>query len=135
MQCAECIQCTFPPLISPITKLSISCKSPRRSSSSKESKSDSRSRSGKNKAHFAGETAAMFFVFVHNSPLNHSFRRQTVYNLNRYPTPQMVSMYCGLFVFISIFSRIFLMCTVTVAISPIDSISHILRNNSSFVNT
>ncbi len=35
----------------------------------------------------------------------------------------------------SIFSRIFLMCTVTVAISPMDSISQILENNSSFVYT
>ena len=57
------------------------------------------------------------------------------YNLNLYPTPQIVSIYCGLLVFISIFSRIFLICTVTVAISPTDSISQISRNNSSFVNT
>ena len=40
-------------------------------------------------------------------------------------TPQMVSIYCGLEVSYSIFSRIFLICTVTVAISPIDSMSQI----------
>ena len=61
--------------------------------------------------------------------------RRSFYNLKRYPTPQIVSIYCGLLVFISIFSRIFLICTVTVAISPTDSISQISRNNSSFVNT
>ena len=48
---------------------------------------------------------------------------------------QIVSMYWGLAVFISIFSRIFLICTVTVAISPMDSISQILENSSSLVNT
>ena len=35
----------------------------------------------------------------------------------------------------SISHESFLICTVTVAISPIDSISQILLNNSSFVNT
>ena len=60
------------------------------------------------------------------------FNNQT---LNRYPTPQIVSIYCGFAVLNSIFSRIFLICTVTVAISPIDSISQILLNNSSFVYT
>lgn len=57
------------------------------------------------------------------------------YTLNRYPTPHIVSIYCGLDVSNSIFSLIFLICTVTVAISPIDSISQISRNNSSFVYT
>src|SRR5699024_5920238 len=56
-------------------------------------------------------------------PFYHSF-----YTLNRYPTPHMVSIYWGFAVLNSIFSRIFLICTVTVAISPIDSISQILLN-------
>ena len=51
--------------------------------------------------------------------------------LKRYPTPQIVSIYCGFDVSNSIFSRIFLMCTVTVAISPIDSIFQIWRKSSS----
>ena len=57
------------------------------------------------------------------------------YTLNRYPTPHIVSIYCGLDVSTSTFSRIFLICTVTVAISPMDSISQISRNNSSFEYT
>ena len=57
------------------------------------------------------------------------------YTLNRYPTPHIVSIYCGLDVSTSTFSRIFLICTVTVAISPMDSISQILENSSSLVNT
>ena len=57
------------------------------------------------------------------------------YNLKRYPTPQIVSIYCGFDVSISTFSRIFLICTVTVAISPMDSISQISRKSSSLVYT
>ena len=47
----------------------------------------------------------------------------------------MVSIYWGFAVLNSIFSRIFLICTVTVAISPMDSMSQILLNSSSFVYT
>ena len=57
------------------------------------------------------------------------------HTLNRYPTPHIVSIYCGFAVLNSIFSRIFLICTVTVAISPNDSISQISRKSSSLVNT
>ena len=57
------------------------------------------------------------------------------YTLNLYPTPHIVSIYCGLDVSTSTFSRIFLICTVTVAISPMDSISQISRNNSSLEYT
>ena len=57
------------------------------------------------------------------------------YSLKRYPTPQIVSIYCGFAVFISIFSRIFLICTVTVAISPTESIFQISLKSSSLVNT
>lgn len=40
-----------------------------------------------------------------------------------------------LYISVSIFSRIFFICTVTVAISPIDSISQISLNSSSFAYT
>ena len=74
-------------------------------------------------------------AFIKQEAMCHKTHCFLFYNLNLYPTPQIVSIYCGLLVFISIFSRIFLICTVTVAISPTDSISQISRNNSSFVNT
>ncbi len=40
------------------------------------------------------------------------------HTLNLYPYPQLVSIYCGFEGSVSIFSRIFLICTVTVAFSP-----------------
>ena len=64
-----------------------------------------------------------------------SMQNLRFYTLKRYPTPQIVSIYWGFAVLNSIFSRIFLICTVTVAISPMDSISQILENSSSFVKT
>ena len=55
--------------------------------------------------------------------------------LNLYPTPQIVSMYCGFEVLNSIFSLIFLIWTVTVAMSPTLSMFHILAKSSSLLNT
>ena len=72
-------------------------------------------------------------AFIKQEAMCHKTHCFLFYNLNLYPTPQIVSIYCGLLVFISIFSRIFLICTVTVAISPTDSISQISRNNSSSI--
>ena len=58
-----------------------------------------------------------------------------LYPLNLYPTPQIVSINCGLELSCSIFSLIFLICTVTVEISPIDSSPHTSLNKSSFEYT
>ena len=84
-----------------------------------------------------------FFVYLESTFLiykkgpHHSLAESSLssYTLNLYPTPQIVSIYCGCEVSYSIFSRIFLICTVTVAMSPIDSISQISRKSSSLLYT
>src|SRR5690606_28470155 len=57
------------------------------------------------------------------------------YFLNRYPTPQIVSINCGLDGSSSIFSLIFLIWTVTVVVSPIESYPQIRSNKCSLLNT
>lgn len=63
-----------------------------------------------------------------------SMQNLRFYTLKRYPTPQIVSILGFCCIKFDFFPD-FLICTVTVAISPMDSISQILENSSSFVKT
>lgn len=68
--------------------------------------------------------------------LDFKFNRLQIQSMrNRYPAPQTVSINCVLSLFCPSLSLSLLMCTVTVAVSPRESIPHTRSNRVSFENT
>lgn len=82
---------------------------------------------------FTKRATTVFFIFIRGDPLGRDFEERAICGLGQCPAPRVISVCYNLFMFVSVFSQVFLVYAMAITVSPVSSVSRVLQGGSSFM--